>query len=48
MPPAKAREEAPPPPRPLRAATPRSEGPPVWLIAAFVLGGAIVAFFFLR
>jgi pSer/pThr/pTyr-binding forkhead associated (FHA) protein len=48
IPPAKAREEAPPPPRPLRAATPRSEGPPVWLIAAFVLGGAIVAFFFLR
>jgi pSer/pThr/pTyr-binding forkhead associated (FHA) protein len=33
--------------RPLRAATPKPSGPPVWLLAALVLIGAVVAFFIL-
>jgi pSer/pThr/pTyr-binding forkhead associated (FHA) protein len=36
------------PRRAIRAATPRSSGPPAWLIAVLVLIGAAVAFLFMR
>jgi pSer/pThr/pTyr-binding forkhead associated (FHA) protein len=34
--------------RPIRASTPRSSGPPAWLITALVLAGAAAAYFILR
>jgi pSer/pThr/pTyr-binding forkhead associated (FHA) protein len=36
------------PRRPIRASTPRSSGPPAWLITALVLAGAAAAYFILR
>jgi pSer/pThr/pTyr-binding forkhead associated (FHA) protein len=34
--------------RPIRASTPRSSGPPAWLITVLVLAGAVAAYFILR